>query len=119
MSDVISTTTPSTGPVDRFVRPHLGWYLALEPGIGLLTAMSASQRAYDAVRARVPVPSRRTVQVITGATAAVHVVEARSAYRRARALGMTRSAPRWALETFLCGFPVLLSLSNQAATAQE
>ena len=45
--------------------------------------------------------------------------EAAFAYRKARSLGMTRSAPRWAVETFACGFPVLLSLANQAPVTEQ
>ncbi|MCB1249189.1 MAG: DUF4499 domain-containing protein [Acidimicrobiales bacterium] len=106
-------------PADRFVRPAAAWYLALQPGLVLLSAMAASESVYDKVRGRVPLPSRRTVQALAAATAAVHVGEAAFAYRKARSLGMTRSAPRWAVETFACGFPVLLSLANQAPVTEQ
>jgi len=102
-----------TSPADRFVRPNPLWYVALQPGLALLGAMAASQTVYDRARGRVPLPSRRAVQVLAVGTAVVHVGEAAYAFGRARRLGMTRSAPRWAVETFLCGFPVLLSLADQ------
>ena len=112
------TTADPTGPPDRFVRPNLAWYLAIQPGLGMLTAVAVSEDAYEQARGRVPLPSRRVCQALVVGTALVHAAEARFAFRKARSLGMRGSAPRWALETLVGGFPVLLSL-NKVAAGQE
>jgi len=44
------------------------------------------------------------------AAVALHVLEARAAYRTARAGGLTRSAPLWGAQTLAVGFPSLLAL---------
>ena len=97
---------------DRFVRPGWGWYALFLPGIGSLVAMSVSQEAYDRARGRVPLPTRRTVQLLAAGTVALHVLEARATTRMARRRGMSRSARRWGAEALLLGFPVPLRLRS-------
>ncbi len=108
--------TESTNPSevhDRYERPDKLWYALLEPGLALLTVLSLSPRAYDAVkRTKVPIPPRRLLQVVWAGTAAVHVGEAAYAYRLAKEAGMTITAPRWAIETFAVGFPSVLKLRS-------
>jgi hypothetical protein len=96
---------------DRFVRPDAYWYALLEPGLVSLAVFTLSPGAYrTAKRLRLPLPSRRTVTVLFAGAVAVHAAEAAQAYRTATAAGLTRSAPRWAAETFVVGFPSLLKL---------
>lgn len=107
----MTAAMPST---DRFSSPSALWFLALDSGVAVVTAMSVSQGAYDKVAAALPVPSRKVVQTLLLGTAAVHVAEAVGAYRFARRRGMERSAGRWALQTFVVGFPSLLELRRVA-----
>jgi hypothetical protein len=98
-------------PLDRFERPDAFWYALLEPGLVGLAVLTLSPGAYrTAKRMRLPVPSRRTVSVLFAGAVAVHAAEAAQAYRTANAANLTRSAPRWAAETFVVGFPSLLKL---------
>ncbi|MCX7621187.1 MAG: DUF4499 domain-containing protein [Acidimicrobiales bacterium] len=96
--------------VDQFCRPPVGWYLVIEPGLVALAVLASSKRAYEAARGRVPLPSRGAIQATAIGTALVHLAEAAAAYRAARRRGLHRSAPRWAAEAFLVGFPALLQL---------
>jgi hypothetical protein len=120
MSRAPATETVAAPTVipDRYQRPARWWSLAIQPGLSALVAASVSPRAYDALAGLAPgaTPPRRTLQRITAGLAVLHAGEAVVAYRRARAAGMVRSAPRWALNTLISGFPVLLKL--RAVTAR-
>lgn len=102
---------------DRFARPAPAWFAVLDGGVALLGLMATSQAAYDVVSRRLPVPSRRTIKVLLAGTAAVHVGEAVYAYRVANENGFHRSASRWAVQTFVVGFPSLLKLREVAIEA--
>lgn len=95
-------------PTPTFRRPATAWFVILDGGVLALTVLAADRRAYDAAAARVPLPSRRTLQGLLWATAAVHAAEALAAGRLARRRGLP--AGRWAAQTFLVGFPSLLAL---------
>jgi len=97
-----------------FRRPALGWFVLLDGGVVALTLLAADQRAYDAVAERVPLPSRRALQVLAGATVVVHAAEALVAGRIARRRGLP--AGRWMAQTFVVGFPSLLALRRISDT---
>jgi hypothetical protein len=106
--------TSAMSSADRFASPSALWFIALDSGLALMTALSLSPGTYDKVAARVPVPPRRVVQAMLVGTAGVHVAEAVGAFRFARARGMDRSAGKWAVQTFVVGFPSLLKLRELA-----
>lgn len=60
----------------------------------------------------VPIPALR---VGFAAGVALHVIEARHAYRHARELGMSQSAGLWAAQAATVGFPSLLALRRLRA----
>jgi hypothetical protein len=57
------------------------------------------------------------IQAIAGGTVAVHLLEAWLAYRIAQRSGLRRSAPRWAVEAFVVGFPAILKLRSVGSAA--
>jgi hypothetical protein len=100
---------------DRFSSPSPLWFLVLDTGLAATAVLSVSGRTYEKVAAKVPLPPRPVVQALLAGTAVVHVAEAVGAYRFAKARGMDRSAARWAVQTFVVGFPSLLELRKVAA----
>ena len=95
---------------DRFERPKLGWFLLIDSGLAEVAVLSVSDKAYEAVSAKVPLPPRSVVRAIAVGAAVVHVDEATFAYRSAKAAGMHASAGRWARQTLVVGFHSLLRL---------
>ena len=104
-----SMSVPSSDH-DRFERPALFWYAVIDGGLGLLAALSLSQKAYDTVSSKIPVPPRPVVQAVWVGSFFVHMAEATSAYRLAKGRGMPKSASRYAAEAMILGFPVLLKI---------
>jgi hypothetical protein len=99
------------------VRPSLFWFLLLDGGIVVLTKLALSRAAYDKVDDMTgqALPPRETLQALLVGTAVVHATEAVVAGRMATQRGL---APRgWRLQTFVVGFPSLLSLRRSAKTA--
>jgi hypothetical protein len=99
------------------VRPSLFWFLLLDGGIVVLTKLALSRAAYDKVDDMTgqALPPRETLQALLVGTAVVHATEAVVAGRMATRRGL---APRgWRLQTFVVGFPSLLSLRRSAKTA--
>jgi transmembrane protein TMEM254 len=92
------------------VRPSLFWFLLLDGGIVALTKLAVSKSAYDKVDDMTGdlLPPRETLQVMLIGTAVIHATEALWAGRMAKRRGIS---PRgWRLQTFVVGFPSLLSL---------
>jgi hypothetical protein len=92
------------------VRPSLFWFLLLDGGIVALTKLSVSKTAYDKVNDMTgdALPPRGTLQAMLIGTGVIHAVEALAAGRMATRRGLS---PRgWRLQTFVVGFPSLLSL---------
>jgi hypothetical protein len=102
---------------DRFARPAPAWFVALDGGNALTGVLAVSRTAHDAVSLRVRVPSRGALKALLVGTAVVHVAEAVYAYRVANENGFHRSASRWAVQTFVVGFPSLLKLREEAIDA--
>ncbi len=97
-------------PERSVVRPSLFWFLLLDGGIFALTKLAVSKSAYDKVDDMTgdALPPRETLQALLIATAVIHATEAMAAGRMARRRGLS---PRgWRLQTFVVGFPSLLSL---------
>ena len=100
----------------RVVRPSLFWFLLLDGGIVALTKLACSKTAYDRVDDITgdALPPRETLQALLIGTVVIHAAEAVVAGRMARRHGLS---PRgWRLQTFVVGFPSLLSLRRTART---
>ena len=92
------------------VRPSLFWFLLLDGGIVALTKLAASKTAYDKVDDMTgdALPPRETLQAMLIATPVIHATEAVIAGGMAKRRELS---PRgWRLQTFVVGFPCLLSL---------
>lgn len=96
-----------------FARPALGWFLVLDGGVAALATLALSRRAYEAARGIGPLPAQQRLRQLLVATAGVHVAEATVAVRQARRRGLPPG--RWALQTFVVGFPSLLRLRSLTA----
>jgi hypothetical protein len=94
----------------RVVRPSLFWFLLLDGGIDALTKLAVSKTAYAKVRdmSGDAIPPRETLQALLIGTAVVHATEAVVAGRMAKRRGLAPGG--WRLQTFIVGFPSLLSL---------
>ena len=92
------------------VRPSLFWFLLLDGGIVALTKLAVSKTAYDKVDDMTgdALPPRETLQLLLIGTAVVHAAEALAAGRMAKRRGLSPGG--WRLQTFIVGFPSLLSL---------
>jgi hypothetical protein len=92
------------------VRPSLFWFLLLDGGIIALTKLALSKTAYDKVDDMTgdALPPRHTLQAMLIGTAVIHAAEALVAGRMAKRHGV--SPHGWRLQTFVVGFPSLLSL---------
>ena len=97
------------------IRPSWAWFALLDGGILALVLLSTSEGAHDAVTARspVPLPPRRALYAILGATVVIHVVEGLAAGRYAGRRGLP--ARGWGLQTLAVGFPSLFALRRATA----
>ena len=98
------------------VRPSWFWFFLLDGGIIALSKLAVSKNAYDRVNGmtRDGLPPRETLQALLIGTAVVHATEALAAGRMAKRHGLS---PRgWRLQTFIVGFPSLLSLRRSIGT---
>jgi len=100
-------TTTTDLPV--FARPGLGWFLLLDGGLISLKLLALHKPTYDKVRETIPLPEQSELQRLLAGTAVVHVGEAIWAYRRAKRHGLGDAAGKWAVQTFVVGFPSLLA----------
>ncbi len=99
------------------MRPSWLWFLLLDGGIVVLSALALDKRAYDRARegSGDALPPRETLQALLVATAVVHVSEAVAAGRMARRRGLP--ARGWRLQTLVVGFPSLRALRRSAPAA--
>lgn len=102
------------GP-DTVERPHLGWWVAIPGGFGLIALLALSPSAYAFWREHVSAAlSRGTLAALFVGAVLIHVGEALYARALARHAGLTASAGAWTLQTFLLGFPSLRLLRGRA-----
>jgi hypothetical protein len=91
-------------------KPSLLWRLFVLVGLGSMTALSFSDQAWeqfeDTVGDAVP---RSTIRSILLGTLAVHSLESLFVWRSTRRRG-DAGPGRWALATFVWGFPVMRQL---------
>ena len=99
------------------VRPSWFWFLLLDGGIVVLTKLAVSRTAYDKVNEMTgdALPPRETLQALLIGTAVVHAAEALAAGRMAKRRGLAPGG--WRLQTFIVGFPSLLSLRRSTSSA--
>jgi hypothetical protein len=99
------------------VRPSWFWFLLLDGGIVVLTKLAVSKTAYDKVNEMTgdALPPRETLQALLIGTVAVHAAEALAAGRMANRRGISPGG--WRLQTFIVGFPSLLSLRRTSRSA--
>lgn len=109
-----TSTTPAAPEAPVFARPALAWFLLLDGGVAALVPLAFSRSAYEKARETVPLPEQSQLRQLVVGTAVVHVGEAAFAYRRAKRLGLGDAAGRWALQTFVVGFPSLLAMRRVA-----
>ena len=99
-------------------RPHAAWWIAIVGGLALCGLLGFSTAAYTAfathVTAAVPKWLFATIFVVSYV---LHLGEALYAHRLARQKGLNASAPAWAVQTFLIGFPSLRLLQSRAQSA--
>jgi len=99
------------------VRPSWLWFLLLDGGIVVLTKLAVSKTSYDKVGEMTgdALPPRETLQALLIGTAVTHAVEALVAGRLAKKRGLSPGG--WRVQTFVVGFPSLLSLRRAPRTA--
>jgi len=83
---------------DRFVAVAPGWWVSNLGGM-VVTGIVAKRSG------------RPSLRLLFAIAAGLHVGEAAYAYVAARRAGLTRSAPKWALQTLALGFPSLSALN--------
>ncbi|MFZ4669279.1 MAG: TMEM254 family protein [Microthrixaceae bacterium] len=93
-------------------RPNLLWRLFVVIGLGTLVLLSVSDDAWDRFRGAVGevIPRSAIRQLVVG-TLGVHALEAIVVFARARRAGLEHPG-RWAISTFLWGFPVMSRLGR-------
>ncbi len=91
-------------------KPSLLWRLFVLVGLGSLTALSFSDQAWEQFEDTVgDVVPRSTIRSILFGTLALHSLESLFVWRSTRRRGDAGPC-RWALSTFVWGFPVLRRL---------
>ena len=101
---------------DTVERPPLGWWIAIFGGLGLNALVGFSHGAYAVWCNHVTtVLAQATIRNVFLGAVVVHAGEATYAWRLASHAGLT-SAPGWALQTFLLGFPSLGRLRQRVAS---
>ena len=94
-------------------RPALGWWLAIEGGLGLLALVALSPAAYALWATRVTGAfSQSRLLALLVVSLLVHVGEALYARRIAQRLGL--AADGWFWQTLALGFPSLRLLRARA-----
>jgi len=103
------------------VRPSWLWFVLLDGGLVVLTALALRKPAYDAANEVTgdALPPREVLQAMLVGTAVIHAGEALVAGAVARRRGL--GSRGWRLQTFVVGFPSLLALrrASRAAVAVE
>lgn len=88
-------------------RPHIGWWIAVLGGLGLLFVLAFSGDAYAWWRATLgPMFPRVVLQGIAAGAIALHVGEGFYAWHRARRAGLP-TAGAWFRQTLTLGYPSL------------
>ena len=88
-------------------RPHIGWWIAILGGLGLLFALAFSGDAYAWWLATIgPMFPRVVLQGIAAGAIALHVGEGLYAWHRARQAGLP-TAGGWFRQTLTLGYPSL------------
>jgi hypothetical protein len=102
-------------PHAAFERPHLGWWIAIGGGIGVLALVALDGGAWALWSAHVTAAiPRSALRALLAATVAIHVAEAAYARRLALRLGLAAAAGAWFWQTLLLGFPSLRLLQRRA-----
>ena len=97
MTATATAALPPGPDPDRFVLAAPGWWVSNLGGM-VVTGVVARRSG------------RRSLRLLFAVAAGLHVGEAVYACSTARNAGMTRSAPKWGLQTLALGFPSLGAL---------
>ncbi|MEX0767378.1 MAG: DUF4499 domain-containing protein, partial [Microthrixaceae bacterium] len=91
-------------------RPSLAWRVFVVVGVGTSVALTVSDPAWEKWHSVLgdKLPRQKIKSLVVG-TAAIHSAEAASSYISAKR-GNLDQPGRWALSTFLWGFPVMSRL---------
>ncbi len=100
-----------------FRRAGWGWFALLDGGIVALTVLATNGDAYGRVASRVPLPQRGALRALLAATFAIHVTEGAVAATLASRRGLPPG--KWALQTFVVGFPSLIELRRIRRTIRS
>jgi hypothetical protein len=99
---------------ERVDHPHIGWWVAVLGGLGMLAVLAFDAGAYAAWCAHVTASlSQSLLRVIFIAAVITHLAEAAYAFRLAQRAGLGTSTGGWVLQTFALGFPSLRLLRRR------
>ena len=105
----MESTTPSAHGAqieDRVEPPKLIWWFVILGGLGLLALQSLHAPFYAWYTTTLhPLPGQNVMLWILIACLPIHLFEAVYVFRLAQKLGLSQSAPLWALQTFMLGYP--------------
>src|SRR5689334_9457309 len=86
-------------------RPHVGWWISIGAGMGLLGALAISDGIYGAWAERVTtIFSRPFLQWLFAGAVGLHVIEASVAFSKATRARLP-DVGGWTFQTLLLGFP--------------
>jgi hypothetical protein len=105
---------------DEVERPHIGWWISILFGMGLVSTLACSERAYELWAEHVTgLLPRPLIQKIFVVAWLLHVGEALYARKLAGELHYSDEARRgWTFQTFLLGYPSLSKLLRKKAAAR-
>jgi hypothetical protein len=106
--------------LDRVMRPHLLWWVAILGGLTVLGLQGFSSSFYEWWTVHLhPLPAKSTMAWIFLACIPIHVGEAVYCWRLSNRLGTPAASAGWALQTFVIGFPSTWLLLKRARPAES
>ncbi|MBI4515220.1 MAG: DUF4499 domain-containing protein [Deltaproteobacteria bacterium] len=102
------------GGSERVERPHVGWWISVLGGMGLLALVAFDAGAYARWCELVtPALPRGLLQGVFIAAVVAHLVEGAYAFRLAQHAGLHASAAGWLAQTCTLGYPSLRLLRRR------
>jgi len=91
---------------DRVDVPNLVWWVLILGSLSLLAVQSLHTPFYAWYTTTLhPLPGQDVMLWILIACLPIHLFEAAYVFRLAQKLGLNQSAPLWAIQTFMLGYP--------------